>query len=106
MPLLLLSVSKVPVVKSNQRCGNKDCKVTNESPEYSCDGCKGHFHYDCLGHALKDIDRCLPCAKEVAELSSKEEFEEIQDDILRADKSPVIEKACDNKEIGKGGEII
>ena len=44
-------------------CCNKDCKVTDESPTYKCDGCDDRFHLNCLCHEFNDIDRCHSCAK-------------------------------------------
>jgi len=88
----LLSVSAVPT------CGNKDCKVTNESPNYGCDECKGVFHWACLGHALNDLDRCLPCAEKLKEFFTEEEVEQTQDDSQN--------EACGEKEMGQECEFI
>ena len=88
----LLSVSAVPT------CGNKDCKVTNESPNYGCDECKGVFHWACLGHALNDLDRCLPCAEKLKEFFTEEEVEQTQDDSQN--------EAFGKKEMGQEGEFI
>ena len=57
-----------PLIQKKPRC-NKDCKVTDESPTYSCDGCDDRFHWNCLGHEFKDIDRCHSCAKANALIS-------------------------------------
>ena len=95
----LLSVSAVPT------CGNKDCKVTNESPNYGCDDCNGVFHWDCLGLKLKDIDRCLPCAEKLNQLDTVEEVEETQDDSQKANEY-LIDEAFGEKEMGQEGELI
>ena len=91
-----------PLIQKKTRC-NKDFKVTDESPTYSCDGCDDRFHWNCLGHEFKDIDRCHSCAKANTLFPEPPvSVEEKKGDCKKTDES----HACNNEGKAKEGEFI
>jgi hypothetical protein len=81
----------------------KKFKVTDESPTYSCDGCDDRFHWNCLGHEFKDIDRCHSCAKANTLFPEPPvSVEEKKGDCKKTDES----HACNNEGKAKEGEFI